>query len=129
MLKVGENMKSILQESSENYLETILILSRDGNKVRSIDIANELGFTRPSVSIAMKKLRENHLIEVDNDGYITLTDEGLKIAESMYERHTIISNWLIELGVDEKTAIEDACKMEHVISDQSFLAIKKHLEG
>ena len=120
-------MKSTLQESSENYLETILILSQEYSQVRSIDIANELDFTRPSVSIAMKKLRENGLIEVDPEGYITLTTEGRKIAESMYERHMLISNWLISLGVDERTAMDDACRMEHVISEQSFLAIKEHI--
>ena len=121
-------MKSIHQESSENYLETILILSQECNQVRSVDIANELEFTRPSVSIAMKKLRENGLIEVDTDGYITLTENGRKIAESMYERHMLISDWLISMGVDDKTARSDACRMEHVISEQSFLAIKNHLE-
>lgn len=120
-------MKSTFQESSENYLETILVLSRQDNKVRSIDIAGALDFTRPSVSIAMKKLRENNLIEVDNEGYITLTQAGLKIAESMYERHMLISNWLITLGVDKKNAMDDACRIEHVISEQSFLAIKRHI--
>ena len=117
-------VKAILQESSENYLETILVLSRQRKDVRSVDIAHELDFTRPSVSIAMKKLRENGYIEVDADGYITLTATGLVIAESMYERHMIISNWLMSLGVDEKTARDDACRIEHVISEQSFLALK-----
>ena len=116
-----------MQESSENYLETILLLSRPGNKVRAVDIAGAMDFTRPSVSIAMKKLRENSLIEVDSDGYITLTDNGRKIAESMYERHMLISNLLISLGVDDKTAMEDACRIEHVISEQSFLAIKEYM--
>ena len=116
-------------ESSENYLEAILMLSRDGKRVRSIDVANELDFTRPSVSIAMKKLRESAMIEVDPDGFISLTEKGLEIAESMYERHMLISNWLISLGVDEKTALDDACRMEHVISEQSFLVIKKLAEG
>ena len=122
-------MKVVLQESSENYLETILILSRQNSLVRSVDIANELDFTRPSVSVAMKKLRENGLVEVDSYGYISLTQEGLKIAESMYERHVLISNWLISLGVDETVAKDDACRMEHVISEQSFLTIKNHVEG
>jgi len=112
------------RESSENYLETILMLSRKG-AVRSIDIANELDFSRPSVSIAMKKLRESDFIEVDADGFIILTENGHKIAESMYERHMLISNWLISLGVDETVALDDACRMEHVISEQSFLAIKR----
>lgn len=115
------------QESSENYLEAIFMLSRHGTPVRSVDIANELDFTRPSVSIAMKKLRENKLIKVDSEGYITLTKKGREVAESMYERHMLISNWLISLGVDEKTAMDDACRMEHVISEQSFLAIKEHI--
>lgn len=122
-------MKATFQESSENYLETILLLSRQVKRVRSIDIANELDFTRPSVSVAMKKLRESGYIEVDADGIITLTTSGLKIAESMYERHMIISGWLISLGVDEKTAHDDACRIEHVISEQSFLAIKKSNGG
>lgn len=115
-------------ESAENYLETILILSQRKGKgeVRSIDIVNELEFSKPSVSVAMKNLRENGYITVDKDGYIRLTDKGLEIAEKMYERHTLLSQWLIKLGVDEKVAVEDACRMEHVISAESFAAIKKH---
>ena len=115
-------------ESEENYLETILILSQRKGKgeVRSIDIVNELEFSKPSVSVAMKNLRENGYITVDKDGYIRLTDKGLEIAEKMYERHTLLSQWLIKLGVDEKVAVEDACRMEHVISAESFAAIKKH---
>ena len=110
-----------IRESAENYLETILILSQRKGKgeVRSIDIVNELEFSKPSVSVAMKNLRENGYITVDKDGYIRLTDKGLEIAEKMYERHTL-------LGVDEKVAVEDACRMEHVISAESFAAIKKH---
>lgn len=117
-----------IRESAENYLETILILSQRKGKgeVRSIDIVNELEFSKPSVSVAMKNLRENGYITVDNDGYIRLTDKGLEIAEKMYERHTLLSQWLIKLGVDEKVAVEDACRMEHVISAESFAAIKKH---
>ena len=117
-----------IRESAENYLETILILSQRKGKgeVRSIDIVNELEFSKPSVSVAMKNLRENGYITVDKDGYIRLTDKGLEIAERMYERHTLLSQWLIKLGVDEKVAVEDACKMEHVISAESFAAIKKH---
>lgn len=116
------------RESAENYLETILILSQRKGKgeVRSIDIVNELEFSKPSVSVAMKNLRENGYITVDKDGYIRLTDKGLEIAEKMYERHTLLSQWLIKLGVDEKVAVEDACRMEHVISAESFAAIKKH---
>lgn len=117
-----------IRESAENYLETILILSQRKGKgeVRSIDIVNELEFSKPTVSVAMKNLRENGYITVDKDGYIRLTDKGLEIAEKMYERHTLLSQWLIKLGVDEKVAVEDACRMEHVISAESFAAIKKH---
>lgn len=117
-----------IRESAENYLETILILSQRKGKgeVRSIDIVNELEFSKPSVSVAMKNLRENGYITVDKDGYIRLTDKGLEIAEKMYERHTLLSQWLIKLGVDEKVAVDDACRMEHVISAESFAAIKKH---
>ena len=117
-----------IRESAENYLETILILSQRKGKgeVRSIDIVNELEFSKPSVSVAMKNLRENGYITVDKDGYIRLTDKGLEIAEKMYERHTLLSQWLIKLGIDEKVAVEDACRMEHVISAESFAAIKKH---
>ena len=117
-----------IRESAENYLETILILSQRKGKgeVRSIDIVNELEFSKPSVSVAMKNLRENGYITVDKDGYIRLTDKGLEIAEKMYERLTLLSQWLIKLGVDEKVAVEDACRMEHVISAESFAAIKKH---
>ena len=117
-----------IRESAENYLETILILSQRKGKgeVRSIDIVNELEFSKPSVSVEMKNLRENGYITVDKDGYIRLTDKGLEIAEKMYERHTLLSQWLIKLGVDEKVAVEDACRMEHVISAESFAAIKKH---
>ena len=116
-----------MQESAENYLETIFILSQGGELVRSIDIVNELEFSRPSVSVAMKNLREKGYIEVDNDGYITLTDNGRSIAESMYERHMLISDWLIFLGVDKKIAVNDACRMEHSMSEQSFTAIKQHI--
>lgn len=117
-----------IRESAENYLETILILSQRKGKgeVRSIDIVNELEFSKPSVSVAMKNLRENGYITVNKDGYIDLTEKGAEIAEKMYERHTLLSKWLITLGVDEKTAVEDACRMEHVISAESFAAIKKH---
>ncbi len=114
-----------IYESAENYLETIYILSRRNAVVRSVDIVSELEFTRPSVSIAMKNLREKGLIEMDSSGYITHTDAGRAIAEAMYERHTILSEWLISLGVDEKNALEDACRIEHVISPQSFEAIKR----
>lgn len=114
-----------IQESAENYLETILILGQKKGNVRSIDIANELEFKKPSVSVATKNLRENGYIKVSENGFITLTDSGKQIAETMYERHLFLSHWLISLGVDEKTAVEDACKMEHVISKESFDAIKR----
>jgi len=127
-LVLGRDVIMQIRESAENYLETILILSQRKGKgeVRSIDIVNELEFSKPSVSVAMKNLRENGYITVDKDGYIRLTDKGLEIAEKMYERHTLLSQWLIKLGVDEKVAVEDACRMEHVISAESFAAIKKH---
>ena len=114
-----------IQESAENYLETILILKNKNGAVRSIDIANELDFSKPSVSVAMKNLRENGYIEVDSSGYITLLDSGRQIAEKIYERHTTLSKWLVSLGVDAKTAAEDACRIEHIISSESFEAIKK----
>jgi len=118
-----------IQESAENYLETILVLGQGGNSVRSIDIVNELKYSKPSVSVAMKNLRESKLVEIDSIGHITLTAEGRKIAESIYERHVLLSNWLIQLGVDKETAVNDACGMEHSISEKSYLAIKKHIEG
>ena len=115
-------------ESMENYLETILVLSLRGNRVRSIDIVKELEYSKPSVSVAMKNLRKKDCIEMDGDGYINLTEKGRKIAETMYERHIAISSWLISLGVDEKTAVLDACRIEHALSEKSFLAIKKQIE-
>lgn len=118
-----------IQESAEMYLETILILSKKNHQVRSIDIANELDYAKPSVSVAMKNLRENGYIEMDSDLHITLTEKGKEIAESMYERHTLLSEWLTFLGVDKKIAAEDACRIEHVISTESFEAIKKHAHG
>ncbi|MCM1386269.1 MAG: metal-dependent transcriptional regulator [Bacillus sp. (in: Bacteria)] len=118
-----------IQESAENYLETILMLGQKKGNVRSVDIANELEFKKPSVSVAMKNLRENGYIRVDDNGFITLTESGRQIAETMYERHILFSRWLVELGVNEKTAVEDACKMEHVLSKESFDAIKRHLNG
>ena len=115
-------------ESAENYLETILILQKRNGNVRSIDIVNELDYTKPSVSIAMKHLRENGLIEMDRAGYITLLDSGRAIAEKMYERHTLLSKWLVSLGVPSEIAAEDACRIEHVLSTETFDAIKKHAE-
>lgn len=115
-------------ESAENYLETILMLGQDGKPVRSVDIANELEYTKPSVSVAMKNLRAGGYIVMDGDGYITLTESGMEIAKSMYDRHTLISDWLVYLGVDNDIAVRDACKMEHGMSEQSFAAIRKHIE-
>lgn len=116
-----------IQESAENYLETILMIGQRKPHVRSIDIATELEVSKPSVSVAMKNLRENGYIHMDSDGYITLTEAGLAIANTMYERHIFLSRWLMRLGVDEKVAVRDACRIEHVISAESFAAIKKHI--
>ena len=118
-----------IHESAENYLETILMLSQRQPRVRSIDIVNELSFSKPSISVAMKNLRENGYIIMDTDGSITLTDTGREIAERIYERHTFFSNWLQELGVDPKTAVDDACKMEHDMSPETFAAIVKFVEA
>ena len=115
-----------IHESAENYLETILMLSKKLPVVRSVDIANELDFKKSSVSIAMKNLREGGKITVTQAGYIYLTDSGREIAEMIYERHQWLTNWLISLGVDSNIAAEDACKMEHVISKGSFEALKNH---
>ena len=115
-------------ESSENYLETILILSKSHPVVRSVDVAEDLGFKKSSVSVAMKNLREREHITVTKEGYIYLTESGREIAEMIYERHQLLSAWLVKLGVDEKIAAEDACKIEHVISKESFDAIKKHVK-
>ena len=115
-----------MQESGEMYLETILVLSKKGAPVRSLDVANQLGFSKPSVSRAMGILKKGEFIKIDGQGYITLTPEGSKIAKKIYERHVVISELLMELGVDMKTAEEDACRIEHVISDKTFKAIKKH---
>lgn len=113
-----------IQESAENYLETILMLSRTKPDVRSIDVATELDFTKPSVSIAMKKLRESGHIVMNDGGYISLTDNGREIAERMYERHEFLSAFLIKLGVDPTVAVNDACRIEHVISSESFAKLK-----
>ena len=116
-----------IQESAENYLETILILKQRNGAVRSIDIANELDFSKPSVSVAMKNLREKEHIVVSKEGFIALTESGRNIAEMIYERHELLSEWLTRLGVDPETAAEDACRIEHVISAESFEAIKRHI--
>ena len=114
-------------ESAENYLESILILRNEKGRVRSIDIVNHLGFSKPSVSIAMKQLEENGYITRDEDGHIFLTDAGKKIAQETYERHVFLTDLFVRCGVSEETAREDACRMEHVISPDSFAAIKKYV--
>ena len=118
-----------IRESAENYLETILILQKRSGQVRSIDIANELSFSKPSVSVAMKNLRLSGYVEIDADGCHTLTDPGRAIAERLSERHTHLTQWLTRHGVDEKTAAEDACRIEHVISAQTFATLKSHVSG
>ncbi len=118
----------VIQESAENYLETILILQKRNGTVRSIDIANELEFSKPSVSVAMKNLRNNGYIEMDKSGEIKLLPAGREIAQSVYEKHTVLKCFLNALGVDEQTAAEDACRIEHVISRKSFEAIKEHAQ-
>lgn len=121
-------MKDRILESKENYLETILILRNRLGNVRSVDIAAEMEFTKPSVSVAMKNLRNEGCIEVDKNGYITLTKQGLEIAESVYERHLLFTKWLTSLGIPKEIAEEDACRMEHCLSAESFTAIKAYIE-
>lgn len=114
-----------IQQSAEDYLETILMLSYRKPMIRSIDVVNELGYSKPSVSVAMKNLRENGYISMDHEGYITLEPSGRKIAEMIYERHTLLTKLLVALDVPREVAVEDACRIEHVISPQSFEAIKE----
>ena len=119
-----------IHESGEDYLEAILMIKKRSGNVRSIDVARELSFSKPSVSVAMKNLREknnitSNYITVDENGFINLTEAGQEIADKIYERHTFLTNWLTSLGVDPEVAAEDACKMEHAISSESFSAIKK----
>lgn len=115
-----------LQESGEMYLETVYVLSKNG-VVRSLDVAEYMGFSKPSVSRAVGLLKQGGYLLMDKDGYLTLTESGLDVAKKIYERHILLSKFLVRLGVDEKTATEDACKMEHDISDESFSAIKEHV--
>ena len=117
-----------IYESAEDYLERILILSMEHEKIRSIDIVNDMGFSKPSISIAMKKFKEAGYILVDEHGYITLTKSGEEIAKKTYEKHKILSDLLVHLGVSKKVALKDACKIEHDLSDESFKAIKKYLK-
>ena len=118
----------VLKESGEMYLETIYVLKQKKAFVRAIDVASELGYSKPSVSRAMGILRDGGYIKVGQDGGITLTDSGMDVAERTYERHTVLSKMFMRLGVDEENAVNDACKIEHVISTATFSAIKKHLE-
>ncbi len=117
-----------MQESGENYLESILVLSQEKGMVRSIDIVNAMSFSKPSISNAMRRLRENGYIKMDRSGFITLTEQGRHVAESVYERHRLLTEYLKSLGVSEKTAAEDACRIEHVVSQESFDCIKHHME-
>ena len=117
-----------LQESGEMYIESIYVLNKKSGNVRSIDVCDYLGYSKPSVSRAMSLLKKGGFVVMDKEGYLTLTDAGREVAEKMYQRHTILSELLISLGVSEETAIDDACKIEHHISDESFNAIKKYLE-
>ena len=114
-------------ESIEDYLEMILIISEEKPVVRSVDLANELGFSKPSISVAVKNMRAKGYITVSDEGYITLTEEGRRRAEKVYDRHKFFRKWLIGLGVDEKTANDDACRIEHVITDETFDAIKRSI--
>ncbi len=116
-----------IHESAEDYLECILKLSKEKPAVRSIDIAVEMNYSKPSISVAMKNLRLNGYIRVDKSGHITLTDQGLAVAESIYERHLLLTEWLIWLGVDAKIAARDACRLEHDLSKESYQALKKHV--
>ena len=118
-----------IQKSAEDYLETILRLTIRNGSVRSIDIATELGFSKPSVSTAMKRLRENGYITMDKEGLIDLTDAGMEIASRIYERHRFLCKWLVALGVSPETASEDACRIEHDVSDETFQKIKEHIAG
>jgi Mn-dependent DtxR family transcriptional regulator len=118
-----------IQESAENYLEVILVIKERQKRVRAIDIVNELGFSKPSVSVAMKQLEKNNYIRRDTSGYITLEEKGQKIAEEIYERHTLLTKLLIYMGVPEETAKTDACKIEHSLSPETFAAIKNYYQS
>ena len=117
-----------IQESGEMYLETIYVLLKEKNHVRSVDVAEHMGYSKPSISRAMGLLKNGGFIEIAPDGAIILTETGIAVAEKIYERHTLLSQLLISLGVTPETAAEDACRLEHAISDESFEAIKRHLE-
>ncbi len=116
-----------IRQSAEDYFEMIYMLKKRKGSVRAIDIVNEMGFSKPTVSVAMKKFRENGYVVVDDDGNISLTAEGQAIAENIYEKHMVLAKMLMNLGVDETIAYQDACRMEHCLSDESFTAIKRHM--
>ncbi|MDR1891983.1 MAG: metal-dependent transcriptional regulator [Oscillospiraceae bacterium] len=118
-----------IRSSAEDYLETILLLSKKTGTVRSKDIVDEMGFSKPSVSVAMKKLRQNNLIHMNEDGYITLTEDGEEAAERVYERHSTLYDWLVSIGINQNQAAADACRMEHILSEDTFAAIKGLLEA
>lgn len=118
-----------VQQSAEDYLEAILVLNQKNGSVRSIDIVHMLGFSKPSVSVAMKNLRQKEYITMDESGFIKLTPSGLALAAKVYERHSLLTKFFVKLGVDEKTAAEDACRIEHVISEESFAALKRHFKA
>ena len=118
----------VMQESGEMYLESVLVLSQKGGPVRSLDVARHLGYSKPSISRAMALLRENGYVDIDEHGYITLTENGAAIANKIYDRHIVLTEHLKQLGVDAKTAEEDDCRMEHVISDSTFKALKEHVD-
>ena len=119
----------VIHASAEDYLEVILVLTERLGLVRSIDVVNELGYSKPSISVAMKKLRENGYIEMDNEGYISLLPPGLEVAQRIYRRHTLLKSFLIGLGVDEAVAADDACKIEHCISDETFKKLAEHVKS
>ena len=130
IIKKGkETLKVALQESGEMYIESIYVLSKTKETVLSIDVCEYMGYSKPSVSRAVKILKENGYVSVGNDGNLSLTEKGLSVAESMYQRHTLLTEFLVRLGVDKKTAQDDACKIEHVISEESFEAIKRYNES
>ena len=118
-----------IYESAEDYLESILIITEKNGYCRSIDISNDLGFSKPSVSVAMKKLKENGYINIEEHGHIVLTKEGKQIAEKIYERHDFFANLFMNLGVDEQTSFEDACQIEHAVSSETFMKLKQYFEN
>lgn len=115
-----------VKEAGENYLEAILMLSKEKGSVRSIDVAHHMNHSKPTISVAMKKLRDGGYIDIDSDGHLKLTNEGLRIAEKIYDRHEILANFFIALGISRDTAYEDACKVEHDLSDETFECLKTH---